>query len=137
MPAGGEGTDAVIEGRRNTDMASAIAIAELRVEMRSLTQTTKDAFSLLTNSLDKMQGDQVSTATSVRFEVKESILDLKRELMEDLKEHTHNDLAPHQATLGRRLISLENSRTYMKGVLAVLSVAIPVATAFLTKWIGG
>ena len=134
------GTDAVIEGRRNTDMASAIAIAELRVELRGLSQVVKDSYAILTSSLNKIQSEQDvsrTTYSSIQREVHMAVGEAKRELLEDFKEHTHNDLAPHHGTLGKRVNSLETSRTYTKGILAVGIVLMPVGTAFLTKWLTG
>lgn len=131
------GTDAVIEGRRNTDMAAAIAIAELRVEMRTLTATVKDSYALLTRSVENVQKDHATVTYGVRAEVKEAILDFKKEILEDLKEHTHTDLAPHQGTIGRRVSSLETSRTYTKGIIAVGGLVMPFVSAFIFKWIAG
>ncbi len=135
-----DSTDAAVEGRRNTDMASAIAIAELRVEMRSLTQTVKDSYALLNDSIKVLKIEQADNRTlygAMQVDIRLAVAEAKRELSEDFKEHTHNDLAPHQGTLGRRVGSLETSRTYTKGMIAVAALFVPVGTAFLTKWIGG
>lgn len=140
----GEGTDAVVEGRRNTDMASAIAIAELRVELRSLTQTVKDSYALLNDTLKVLKIEQVdnraniaSLQAEIRTEVRLLVSEARREMAEDFKEHTHNDLAPHQGTLGRRIDSLNTSRTYIKGILAVGAFVMPFVSALIFRWIGG
>lgn len=138
-----EGTDSV-EGRRNTDMTSAIAIAELRVEMRALTQTVKDSYTMLNDSIRVVKLEQADNRTmytsvqsEVRTEVRIALSEVKRDILDDMKEHTHNDLAPHQGTLGRRVGSLETSRTYTKGIFAVGALVMPFASAFIFKWIAG
>lgn len=139
-----DGTDASVEGRRITDMASAIAIAELRVEVRALTQTVKDSYTLLNDSLKVVKLEQADNRSmygglqnDIRAEVRMVVNEVRREIIEDFREHTHNDLAPHQGTLGRKINSLETSRTYTKGILAVGALVMPFASAFIFKWIAG
>jgi hypothetical protein len=51
--------------------------------------------------------------------------------------HKSEEHAPHDSTLGARVGKLENSAAWLKGALAVLGIASPVATALLTKQFGG
>jgi hypothetical protein len=128
-----------MEDRRRIDaVATATAIESVRGDIKALSVELKGFTAVINHQVEQLQRDQKVdrlNAREIEVEVAKGIADLKVEMVNQINEHKH-DVVPHPDTLGGRVNSLESSRTYMKGMIAVGALVMPTVTGLIFKWLG-
>lgn len=135
--AGRRVEDAIATATAITEIKGAIknletVIASSSTEVRSLVKLTEQRIEFL----QREQRDHEKTVSDVDTKYAKELIELKKEILAALRQHTHDDEAPHQNTLGARTSSLESSRTYQRGMIALGVFIMPTITGIIFKLIG-
>ena len=115
------------------------AIDTLKAIVEGSSTETKALIRLVeqrTAAVEAQNRSNTMTVGEVRTEVRELISQIKSEVLNELKDHTHNEDAPHNTTLGARIQALENGRNKVLGMISVGAVIMPFIAGGVFKLLG-
>lgn len=128
-----------MEERRRTDaVATATAIESVRGDIKAISVELKSLMHIVNNQVASLQTELKNdrhTFKDIEIDLTEKIAELRANVLLTIHEHK-SDTVPHPDTIGARVNSLESSRTYMKGVIAVGALIMPAVTGLVFKWLG-
>ncbi len=128
-----------MEERRRTDaVATATAIESVRGDIKALSVELKSLTQIVNNQVSQLQSELKNdrhTFKDIEIDLTEKIAELRANVLLTIHDHK-TDTVPHPDTIGNRINSLESSRTYMKGVIAVGALCMPAITGLIFKWLG-